>query len=185
MLMINPLDDLKEMLQGHAKEVFVPRNQYLFQCGDSINSLYLVLEGEMRALRHQPGGQKSIMMRATDGEFFAAASLTLDRYPCDGCAALDSTLLAIRQSDFTRLMDTTPKLARYFGIALSYELKKQCGRLERLRLPTVRERILHYVNCETRDGCSLQLDFPLTLWAEELGVHGKAQRRGRPRGWGR
>jgi len=53
---------------------------------------------------------------------------------------------------------------------LSKELKKQCGRIERMRLQTGKERILHFINCETSDGVTLHLETSLSVWAEELGI---------------
>lgn len=172
-----PSDHQDSVLQSLPRPVIeqgrlehLGKNQYLFHCGEPIDRLYLVLEGELRAIRHQADGQKAIMMRAGPGEFFAAASLCLDSFPCDGLAPVDTRLWSIPKSQFNHLLATSAELGQRFSLALAREIKKQCGRVERLRLQTARERILHYISCETEDGKTLQLATSLSTWADELGV---------------
>ena len=148
----------------------VAANCYLFHCGDPIDRLHYVIEGELRAIRHQANGQKSIMMRANQQEFFAAASLSMQCFPCDGFAPVDTLLWSIEKPVFYQLLETSAELGKLFSLALSRELKKQCGRLERMRLSTAQERIVHFIQCETQNGQTLELNTPLATWAEELGI---------------
>jgi len=164
------LDVLPEEVVMKGKIFQVEKNTYLFHCGECIDRLYFVMNGELRAIRHQLGGQKSIMMRANGGEFFAAASLCLNNFPCDGFAPIKTRLWSISKIEFYQLLETSSELGKQFALALSKELKKQCGRLERLRLPTAREKILHFISCETADGFQIELETSLSVWADELGV---------------
>ncbi len=164
------LQSLPRPVIEQGRQERLGKNQYLFHYGDPIERLYLVLEGELRAIRHQVDGQKAIMMRAGPGEFFAAASLGLECFPCDGLAPVDTRLWSISRNRFSQLLATSAELGQRFSLALAREIKKQCGRVERLRLQTARERILHYISCETADGKTLQLSIPLSSWADELGV---------------
>ncbi|MBA5249167.1 MAG: Crp/Fnr family transcriptional regulator, partial [Gammaproteobacteria bacterium] len=129
-----------------------------------------VSKGELRAIRYQLSGQKSTLMRATDYEFFATSSLCLNTYSCDGFAPVKTTLWRIPKDKFYQLLEVSAILGKQFSLALSKELKKQCGRIERLRLKTTQERILHFINCEAHDGVILELNMSLSVWAEELGI---------------
>ncbi|BAS68361.1 Crp/Fnr family transcriptional regulator [Bathymodiolus septemdierum thioautotrophic gill symbiont] len=148
----------------------VEKNTYLFHCGENSDYLYFVIKGELRAIRYQLSGQKSTLMRATNYEFFATSSLCLDTYSCDGFAPVKTILWRIPKDKFYQSLGVSATLGKQFSLALSKELKKQCGRVERLRLKTIQERILHFINCEAPDGITLGLNIPLLVWAEELCV---------------
>lgn len=158
--------------KGQVSEI--QKGTHLFLCGEPIDRLFFVIEGELHAVRHQINGQKSIMMRATSGEFFASASLSLDVFPCDGYVPMDSQLWSIGKADFYQMLSMSAELGKLFSLALTKELKKQCGRVERYRLPSAKERILHFISCETADGKHLQLSCSLQHWAEELGIEAES-----------
>ncbi len=155
-------------IQGNILQI--EKNTHLFHYGENADYLYFVIKGELRAIRYQLNGQKSILMRATNYEFFATSSLCLDTYSCSGFAPITTTLWRMPKNRFYQLLEMSAILGKQFSLALSKELKKQCGRVERLRLRTNQERILHFINCEASDGITLELDMPLSIWAEELGV---------------
>jgi len=163
-------DHLHEMLSAHGREKSLPADSLLFRCGDRIERLYYVVTGELRALRHLPDGHSAIMMRAGAGEFFAAASIHLLQFPCDGYVPVVSEVIGINIQRFLKLLERDACLATGFAKALSLELKKQCGRLERMRLNGAKDRLLHYIACETLDGRTLLLNVPLTQLASELGI---------------
>lgn len=161
---------LSELLAEQGRVMDVPAKTTIFRCGDTAASLYYVVSGELQALRHLPDGRQAVMMRANDGEFFAAASINLDCYPCDAFAPVDTRLITLAMSRFLSLLEADATVAAGFARALALNLKHQCGRLERMRLTSAKDRVLHYIACESRDGRSLELPFPLVHWASELGI---------------
>jgi len=164
------METLTQFLSEHGQLMESPAKSRVFHCGDSTTRLYYVVSGELQALRHLPDGHQVIMMRATDGEFFAAASIDLASYPCDAYAPVDTRLIALRMQDFLALLQTNLDLSNAFARMLAGNLKRQCGRLERMRLISAKDRVLHYIACESRDGRCLTLPFTLAHWAAELGI---------------
>lgn len=164
------MEQLTEFLSKHGRTQEYPAKSTLFRCGDSTTSLYYVVSGELQALRHLPDGRQAVMMRANDGEFFAAASIMLDCYPCDAYAPVDTRVIALRMEKFLTLIQSNLELANAFARMLAFNLKRQCGRLERMRLTGAKDRVLHYIACESPDGSRLELPFTLAQWAVELGI---------------
>ncbi len=76
----------------------------------------------------------------------------------------------MRMQDFLTLLQTNLDLSTAFARMLAGNLKRQCGRLERMRLTSAKDRVLHYIACESRDGRHLELPFTLAHWAAELGI---------------
>lgn len=162
--------DVPEPLRRMGYEQCLMPKEYLFRCGAEVNQLYYLIEGELRALRHQPNGQKAVMMRATTGEFFAAASLLTDGYPCDALAPVQTRVWVMPKSGFLQALSEKVELGQWFALSLAKELKRQCGRVERSRLRAVRDKVMHFITCETSDGHRLTLSTNLQDWADELGV---------------
>ena len=157
-------------LQHIGTTINVKKNEFLFHCDDEVTQFYFVIDGEIRALRYQKEGKASIMMRSVKGEFFSSSSLSLSHYPCAAIASCDSQVLAVAKKDFEQALQNSALLAQAFALSLAKDLKKQCGRVERLRLPTAKERILHYIACETADSLTLNLTTSVSVWADELGI---------------
>ena len=122
------------------------------------------------ALRYQFDGKPVVMMRSISGEMFAPASINMPCYPCSGVATEASTLLQIPTSAFTEHLQGNPDFSRYYIDALSQDLKKQCANSERLRLKSIRERVLHFIVCESPGGDEVVLSHPISQWADSLGV---------------
>lgn len=163
-------DKLLALLQPLGTILQLKKNDFIFHCGDTVEHFYYVIDGELQALRYQNEGREAIMMRATNGEFFAAASMALENYPCAGKAASESRVLKIAARVFNQQMAKSSQLAQAFSMNLAKDLKKQCGRLERLRLSSLEDRVLHFIACETHDGKTLDLTMPVSAWANELGA---------------
>lgn len=164
------MEDLTDFLAEQGRMLDIPAKTTVFRSGDATAALYYVVSGELQALRYLPDGRQAIMMRAGKNEFFAAASINLDCYPCNAYAPVDTRLIALAMNRFLTLLESDPRLATAFARALALNLKHQCGRLERMRLTSAKDRVLHYIACESLDGKSLTLSFPLVHWASELGI---------------
>ena len=142
----------------------------LFQREDTVDSLFYILEGELIALRYQQNGTPAVMMRNNTGEMFAPASMNMPLYPCSAVATLPSTLLKIPMAVINEHLISHPDFAMFYIQSLASNLKKQCARSERLRLKSARERVLHFISCESPCGTEIRLSCPTNKWAEELGV---------------
>lgn len=73
-------------LLARARTQELAKGDHLFRQGDAVRHVVLVLEGELKALRHLPDGSECVMLRARAGELFAESSLADSQYRCDGIA---------------------------------------------------------------------------------------------------
>ncbi len=115
---IKILADLKDsqlvQLADYVEIQDVPQWTVLFKQGDSSDSMFLVMSGELRA-RLMTGGRETILSTFGPGEFFGDMAL-LDHGPrsADVVANVDSTLLKISATAFYRLTNEAPALATPF-----------------------------------------------------------------------
>lgn len=144
----------------------------LFRLGDMPTSLFLVLEGEVRARRFSPDGAEILMQRSRAGELFAEAGMVAPRYSCEGCCALPSRIMRVPLDAVRHRIAEDGDFALRFTQFLSLAMRRQCARYERLRLKRASDRVLHYLNCELTGpaGAALELDIPLAEWADDLGL---------------
>ena len=115
---IKILADLKDAQLAHLAEYMelqeVTQWSVLFNQGDTSDSMFLVLGGELRA-RSVVGGKETILATFGPGDFFGDMAL-FDHGPrsADVVANVDSTLLKITSVSFDRLTREAPALATPF-----------------------------------------------------------------------
>ena len=167
-------DYFPKTLLDNSRRYSLKKDETLFQRDDSVDSLFYIIEGELIALRYQYDGKPAIMMRNFSGEIFAPASMNMSVYPCSAVATKPSILLKIPLPVLNEHLLTDAEFARYCIQSLADNLKKQCARSERLRLKSARERVLHYISCESSSGTEITLSYPVSKWAEELGIEAES-----------
>ena len=115
---IKILADLKDAQLAHLAEYMelqeVSQWSVLFNQGDTSDSMFLVLAGELRA-RTVVNGKETILSTFGPGDFFGDMAL-FDHGPrsADVVANVDSTLLKISSVSFDRLTREAPALATPF-----------------------------------------------------------------------
>lgn len=168
--MLKPPEYLPATLLAVSKRIELPANASLFKLGEPVAMLHWLMRGDLQAIRTTPSGQTVVMMRGSTGEFFAEASLFTPHYTCTALVRKPSVLLGIPVAGFRAALATNAHFSEMFLRATVSSLRRQCARVERLRLRTATERILHYLSCESAlDGCC-QLTIPLSEWAVDLGL---------------
>lgn len=141
----------------------------LFRAGEKPSAMYYVMQGEALMQRTTPAGASVILQRATQA-FLAEASLTSDRYHCDGICRTRCELLVLPVRAIRTAIDTS-KEARWAWIGmLARQSRQQRTRIERMMLKTVRERLHHLVLTEgTPEGLYALPGTRMEL-ATELGI---------------
>ncbi len=115
---IKILADLKDAQLAHLAEFLevqeAPQWAVIFSQGDTSESMFLVMSGELRA-RLISGGKETILATFGPGEFFGDLAL-FDHGPrsADVVANVNSTLLKISATSFDRLTREAPALATPF-----------------------------------------------------------------------
>lgn len=170
---MNPqIDWLIQACGKDVSELTVKARGLLFRLGDVPRDFYLVVEGEARARRYGSDGAEIIMLRARAGDLFAEAGMVVPRYSCEGYCPVASRLMRIPLATVKARVAGGGDFALHFTQFLALSSRRQCARYERLRLKRAGDRVMHYFNCElaSSEGGVLELDIPLTEWADDLGL---------------
>lgn len=144
----------------------------LFHRGDRPQSIYFVLSGEIRLMRHSAHGQAVILQRAQSG-FMAEASLDATCYHCEAIAACPSEIWAFPLQGFKAALAENNDFHHAWSSHLARELRKLRAKCERLTLHTATERICHYIETEGEGG-TIKLTQSRKAWAAELGLSHEA-----------
>ena len=141
-------DLLMEVFTDSARENSITSGEVLFRLGDVPEYLFLILDGEARAHRYSPDGAEIVMQRARVGELFAEAGLVAPRYSCEGYCSLPSRLLRIPLLAVRSRIAGDGEFALRFAEFQAMAMRRQCSRVECLRIKRAGDRVMHYLNCE-------------------------------------
>lgn len=163
-------DWLPEDLAHEADEHVLGKGARLFRMGEAPVRFHFVLAGELAAIRYLPDGGEAVMLMAHPGEFFAEASLFVPAYTCEARALTACRLLSWPTQAFREAIARHPEAAMAFTRTLAINLRRQCSRVERLRLKRASERVLHYLTCEAGPDGWCVLPGTQQEWAAELAL---------------
>lgn len=155
-------------LRELAKARHFAAHHAVFQTGNPVCSIYLVVTGEVRLVRFSRNGGEVILQRSRRG-FVAEASLDSQLYHCTAVASEPSDLLEFPADAFRTALHDSSDFRAAWQLQLSQELRKLRAQCERLSLHRAADRIAHYIHAEGVDGC-LTLQQPRKAWAAELGL---------------
>lgn len=156
-------------LAGAVRIQTLAKGGWLFHCGEKVDGIYFVLEGEVKAVRHLANEREAVMMRARDGEFFAESAIAASHYTCDAVAVMASRLAFLPQADLDAALEDA-EFARAFFLASAINARRQCSRYERVRLRGAKDRVLHLLACESGSDGVFNWSAPLTELALELAL---------------
>jgi CRP-like cAMP-binding protein len=158
-------------LQAIGRTLELPRDGCVFRKGEIAQTVFLVLDGEVRLSRFGKDGGEIALHRAGNGDFFAEAALNAPRYQCNAMATRASTLLAFPAGQVRALIAKDPEFARQWIALLARQLHVCRARLERLALRSAADRIVHYLHTEG-SGPRYEVTLPGNLkdLARELGL---------------
>jgi len=103
----------------------VPQWSVIVKQGDTGDTMYLILEGELR-VRVMVGEKETVLTTISVGEFFGDIAL-FDHGPrsADVVANSDATVLKISSSNFEKLAKESPELAAPFLMAVGKTLSSR------------------------------------------------------------
>lgn len=158
---------LPQALLRDSTWVGLTRNERLFRVGEPVEHIHFVLEGELLAVRYLNDGSEAVMQRARDGEFFAQSAMLVPLYSCDARAVAPTEVVRLPVRELRAALSSDGAFALAFTGQLAADLRRQCTRVERLRIKRARDRVRHYLACE---GPLLSGGAKLQDWARELGL---------------
>jgi CRP-like cAMP-binding protein len=93
-----------------------------------------------------------LVLQRASGGFLAEASLLSARYHCDAFARTDVELVAFPVEALRGAIDGDARVRWAWIGMLSGEIRRQRAGVERMALKSVRERLLHWLLTEGKDG---------------------------------
>jgi len=145
-----------------------PKNERIFLTGRKPEWMFYVVSGEVTLERTGLQGEAVVLQRTRQG-FVSEASLKSAKYHCDALAIADTTIVKIPIKDLSAELDRDPAFAsRWIGM-LNGEVRRLRLHCERLSMKSVKDRVLHFINTEGKNGAYTAATGLKSL-AGELGV---------------
>ena len=123
------------------RERRLSRGESLVRDGDPVESLFVVVAGELRVTRLLPHGVELTLQRPTAGAIVHESSLFAERYACDAGAARSSTVRAVPVDRVLAAFRGSCELVHSWARHLEGELHRARTQAEILSLKTVAERL--------------------------------------------
>ena len=165
----SPLKELlPEAVQTLCKMTSVKKGSLLFQTGKKPELMFFVLSGEVTLERLSHHGDPVVLQRTRYG-FVSEASLQSTKYHCDGRVVANSEIIQIPLSVLADALNSDSAFAARWIRMLNQEVKRLRLQCERLSMKSVKDRVLHLIDTEGKNG-QYQVTSGLKSLAGELGV---------------
>ncbi len=161
-------DDWPEPLRALAQHRVVHAGQMLFARGAQPRQVFWIERGEVRLQRASSDGRLIVLQRVRRG-FLAEASLQAAAYHCDAFVAQAGWVWSFPSGPLREALAASSALALWWAGRLAQQLRDARMRCERLSLHSARDRVLHALETEGKDGV-LALPPLRKDWADELGL---------------
>jgi CRP-like cAMP-binding protein len=148
------------------------RHQKLFLTGEHPQWMFFVVSGEVTLERTGLQGEPIVLQRTRLG-FVSEASLKVAKYHCDALAITDTTVIKVPAKELAAVLDRDPDFASRWIHMLNSEVKRLRLHCERLSMKSVKDRVLHLIDTEGKNG-DYQVTTGLKSLAGELGVSHEA-----------
>lgn len=168
-----PAPDLAALLDDRSVRA-IERGHVLFQQGDPARAFFLVLDGQVKLSRINPGGDEAIVHVYGAGESFAEAAMFLGgRYPVAAEAVTSSRVMRIESEALRRKVAERPEIAFAMMASMSRHLKVLVDQIEKMKLLSADQRVAEFLLglCGQQTGAvTLVLPHEKNLIASRLGM---------------
>lgn len=152
----------------------IERGHVLFQQGDPARAFFLVLGGQVKLSRVNPGGDEAVVHIYGAGESFAEAAMFLGgRYPVAAVAVVPSRIMHIESDALRRKVAERPEIAFAMMASMSRHLKVLVDQIEKMKLLSADQRVAEFLLglCGEKTGAvTLSLPHEKSLIANRLGM---------------
>lgn len=144
------------------------KNERLFLTGNVPKWMFFVISGEVTLERMGLQGVAVVLQRTRMG-FVSEASLKVSKYQCDAVAIADTNVIKLPVREMSAVLDHDPEFAsRWIGM-LNGEVMRLRLHCERLSMKSIKDRVMHLIQTEGKDG-HYSVPSGLKTLAGELGV---------------
>jgi CRP-like cAMP-binding protein len=159
---------LPKQMHPLCEGAYYKKHQRLFLTGERPHWMFFVLSGEVTLERTGLQGEPVVLQRTRLG-FVSEASLKVAKYHCDALAIIDTTVIKVPAKELVVVLDRDPDFASRWISMLNAEVKRLRLHSERLSMKSLKDRVLHLINTEGKNG-EYQVNTGLKSLAGELGV---------------
>lgn len=155
-------------IQGECEAGLIKKHDRVFLAGEKPVWMFYVISGEVTLERGGMQGEPVVLQRTRQG-FISEASLKVSRYHCDAVAMTDTHVIKVPIKILTQTLDQDPAFASRWISMLNAEVRRLRLHLERLNMKSIRDRLIHLIETEGKDG-KFPIPSGLKTLAGELGV---------------
>jgi CRP-like cAMP-binding protein len=155
-------------IQGECQAGLIKKHDRVFFAGAMPEWMFYVIKGEVTLERSGMHGEAVVLQRTRQG-FVSEASLKVSRYHCDAVAIVDTHVIKVPVKALAQSLDQDPAFAGRWINMLNSEVRRLRLHLERLSMKSIRDRLMHLIETEGKDG-RFPIPSGLKTLAGELGV---------------
>ncbi len=159
---------LPPQIHGLCSGAHYKKHERLFITGKSPEWMFYVVTGEVTLERTGLQGESVVLQRTRLG-FVSEASLKTDKYHCDALAISETNVIKVPIKALAAALDRDPDFASRWISMLNTEVKRLRLHCERLSMKSVKDRVLHLIHTEGKNG-QYPVNTGLKSLAGELGV---------------
>lgn len=159
---------LPETVHTLCAKISVKKGSLLFETGKKPQWMFFVVSGEVTLERLSHHGDPLVLQRTRYG-FVSEASLQSSQYHCDGRVVANSEIVKIPLNSLADSLNSDPAFAGRWISMLNQEVKRLRLQCERLSMKSIKEKVLHLINTEGKNG-KYKVTTGLKSLAGELGV---------------
>lgn len=135
------------VIAAGTREYRIRRNEVVFQKGDLVEGMHIVIMGQVKLSIPSAGGAEKVVHMAGPGHTFGEAVVFLDKpYPVSAIATQDSIVLLVQKSTLESALDESPILSRKMLASLSLRLHELIDDMETCTLRTSMQRVVCYLS---------------------------------------
>jgi CRP-like cAMP-binding protein len=159
---------LPDAVHALCTKTSVKKGTLLFQAGKKPVWMFFVMNGEVTLERLNQQGEPVVLQRTRHG-FVSEASLQSSKYHCDARIVANSEIIQIPLQALADALNIDTAFAGRWISMLNQEVKRLRLQSERLSMKSVKDRVLHLIHTEGKNG-KYQVNTGLKSLASELGV---------------
>ena len=161
-------DDLTLLLPG-VREYKVSSHEILFQKGDHLRGIHLVVRGQAKLFLPTPQGAEKVISMVGEGKSFGEAVVFNDMpCPVTAQATQDSILLVVNKDALLAVLDHSPMFARKMLASISMRLHEMMSDMETCTLMNSVQRVVCYLSHQTPEQNPQQYEVKLDTSKQTL-----------------
>lgn len=139
-------DEIDRILLPAVREIRTERGDTLFQKGDQLSGLYVIVYGQVKLAFPSPNGSEKVLQIFGAGESFGEAVMFLERpAPVYSQTLIDSLILLISKQAIFDAIERDPTFARRMLAGLSMRLHALVQDVESYSLRSAAQRVIGYL----------------------------------------